>query len=81
MLPSIENLTRVYIKYETEEDELETHETNPVNMHGQVLLHSVTIWFINHLLHKADDRLHINAYVETVAGKGGRVDRCAIWFC
>lgn len=43
MLPSIEYLTRVYIKYGTEEDELETHETNPVNMHGQVLLHSVTI--------------------------------------
>lgn len=43
MLPSIEYLTRVYIKYGTEEDELETHETNRVNMHGQVLLHSVTI--------------------------------------
>lgn len=37
MLPSIENLTRVYIKYGTEEDELETHETNRVNMHSQVL--------------------------------------------
>ena len=35
----------------------------PVNMDDQVPLHSAAPWFINHLLYKADDRLHINVYV------------------